>query len=61
MNLKEELVNWGRLSREGKLTNIHEKGMMKHAYEIDELLRDIGVEWINDYEANLKIKATIKK
>jgi hypothetical protein len=60
MGLREDLVNWGRLSRESKLNDIHEKGMMKHAYEIDELLRDIGVEWINDYEANLKIKATIK-
>ena len=61
MDLREELVSWGRLSRENKLTNTHEKFMMKHAFEIDELLREIGVEWINDYEANQKIKTFISK
>ena len=61
MSLREDLVDWGRLSRESKLSDIHEKSMMKQAYEIDELLREIGVEWINDYEANLKIKAAIKQ
>lgn len=60
MVLKEELVKWGRLSRESKLTESHELGMMKEALEIDELLREIGVEWIADYEANQKIRASIQ-
>lgn len=60
MILKEELVSWGRLSRQGKLTEVHEKVMMKHAFDIDELLREIGVEFINDYESNQKIKASLK-
>ena len=59
MSLKEELLLLARLSRENKLTNMHEKGMMKKAFEIDELLREIGVDWIEDYEANLKIKSKI--
>ena len=61
MFLKEELVCWARLSREEKLSSVHEKKMMKHALEIDELLREIGVDWINDYEANLKIKSELEK
>jgi len=60
MALKEELVVWARLSREKKLGELHEKSMMKKAFEIDELLREIGVDWINDYEANQKIKSTIE-
>ena len=59
MSLKEELLLLARLSRENKLTDMHEKGMMKKAFEIDELLREIGVDWIEDYEANLKIKSKI--
>jgi hypothetical protein len=35
--------------------------MMNKAHEIDELLREIGIEWIEDYEANKKIKASLKK
>ena len=61
MFLKEELVTWARLSREEKLSAVHEKKMMKNALEIDELLRDIGVDWIKDYEANLKIKSDLTK
>ena len=61
MFLKEELVTWARLSREDKLSSNHEKRMMKHALEIDELLREIGVDWIEDYEANLKIKSDLTK
>ena len=59
MVLKEELVNWGRLTRESKLTETHQLGMMKQAQELDELLREIGVEWVDDYEANLMIKKKI--
>lgn len=61
ISLREELVAFARLSREKKLTEIHEKGMMNKAFEIDELLREIGIDWINDYEANLKIKSSIGK
>jgi len=61
MSLREELVVLARLSREKKITDIHEKRMMKRAFEIDELLRDIGVEWIKEYEDNKKIKASITK
>ena len=57
--LREELVSWARLSREEKLSNIHEKKMMNHALEIDELLREIGIDWIKDYEANQKIKSNL--
>lgn len=60
MVLKEELVNWGRLSRESKLTQSHELGMLNQAHEIDELLREIGVEWVEDYEANQKIRESIQ-
>lgn len=60
MVLKEELVNWGRLTRESKLTETHQLGMMKQAQEIDELLREIGVEWVDDYEANQKIRASLQ-
>ena len=59
ISLREELVVLARLSRENKLTDLHEKGMMKRAFEIDELLREIGIEWIADYEANQKIRASI--
>jgi hypothetical protein len=60
MNLKEDLVDWARLSRENNLNKSHETGMMKKAYEIDEFLREIGIEWIKDYEENQKIKAHLK-
>lgn len=59
IDVKEEMVEWARLAREHKLTSTHQKIMMNKAFEIDELLRDIGVEWIHDYEENLKIKANI--
>lgn len=61
MGVKEELVTWARLSREDKISAYHEKSMMKHALEMDELLRDIGVDWIKDYEDNQKIKSTLEK
>jgi len=61
MNLREELVGWARQSRENKLSDYHQKRMMKHAFEIDELLREIGVEWVTDYEANQQIRANIQK
>lgn len=61
MGVKEELVTWARLSREDKISDYHEKRMMKHALEMDELLRDIGVDWIKDYEANKKIKSNLEK
>ena len=57
--LKEELVVWARLSREKKLGDMHEKNMMRKAFEIDELLREIGIDWIKDYEENKKIKSAI--
>lgn len=59
--LKEELTTWARLSRENKLSDIHGKRMMKRAFEIDTLLREIGTEWIFDYEANKKIKSSLNK
>lgn len=61
MNLREELVNWARHSRESKFAEIHQKEMMNEAFEIDEILREIGIEWINDYEANKKIKSNIQQ
>ena len=57
---KEELVTWARLSRENNLTSQQEVNMMKHAFEIDELLREIGIDWIEDYEANNKIREKMK-
>ena len=59
MSIQQELVDWGRLSRENKLSETHQKNMMKNAFEIDELLREIGVDWIKDYEANQKIRANL--
>ena len=56
INVKEEIIKWARLARENKLTSSHQKLMMNKAFEIDEFLRDIGVEWIFDYEKNQKIK-----
>ena len=61
MSVKEELLTWARLSREDKISEYHQKRMMKHALEMDELLREIGVDWIIDYEANQKIKSDLKK
>lgn len=59
INIKEEIIEWARLVRENRLTNAHQKLIMNKALEIDELLRDVGVEWIYDYEKNQKIKANI--
>ncbi len=61
INVKEELIEWARLARENKPTSSHQKIMMNKAFEIDEFLRDIGVEWIHDYEENQKIKVSIGK
>lgn len=59
INIKEEMIEWARLVRENRLTNAHQKLIMNKALEIDELLRDVGVEWIYNYEKNQKIKANI--
>ncbi len=59
INVRTELTEWARLSREGKLNDFHEKNMIKNAFEIDELLKEVGIEWIKDYEANMKIKKSI--
>lgn len=59
VHLQKEIANWARLSRENKLTEIHQKSMMNDAYDIDRMLREIGVEWINDYEANQIIKSRL--
>lgn len=56
INVRSELTEWARLSREGKLNDFHEKNMIKHAFKIDELLKEVGVEWIKDYEENMKIR-----
>jgi len=61
LTIKEELVEWARLSRENKLNQSQQNGMMNKAYEIDGLLKEIGIEWVNDYEQNKKIKASIGK
>ncbi|MCB0730996.1 MAG: hypothetical protein KDC88_08185 [Ignavibacteriae bacterium] len=58
--VKEELVDWARLSREKKMNEKQIKNMMTRAHGIDELLREIGIEWVEDYEANKKIKASLK-
>ena len=60
VGIRDEIANWARLSRGNKLSDIHEKRMMKSAYEIDELLKEIGTEWIRDYEENQKIRVSIK-
>lgn len=59
IHIKSELTEWARISREGKLNNFHEKNMIKNAYEIDKLLNEVGIDWVNDYEENLKIKKSI--
>ena len=59
MSLREELLDWARSSRENKMNEVQEKEMMNQAFEIDEILRDIGIDWIKDYEANQKIKSNI--
>lgn len=61
ISVKEELLTWARLSREDKISEYHQKRMMKHALDMDELLREIGVDWIKDYEANQKIKSDLQK
>lgn len=61
IDVKEGMLEWARLARENKLTSSHQKLMMNKAFEIDEFLREIGVEWIYDYEENQKIKASIGK
>ena len=61
ISVKEELLTWARLSREDKISEYHEKRMMKHALEMDELLREIGVDWIKEYEVNQKIKSDLTK
>ncbi len=61
MDLRNELTHWARISREKNFSEIHQKQMFKKALEIDELLREIGTEWIDDYEENNKIKQIINK
>ena len=61
MSLREDLLKWARYSRESKLSDIHQKRMMNHALQIDELLREMGSEWINDYETNRVVKKNIHR
>ena len=60
MQLREEIINWARISRESDLKEIHRKKMMEESYEIDTILREIGIDWIEDYEANNKIREKMK-
>ena len=61
INLRDKLLNWARQSRENKLSETQLGGMMQEAHKIDELLREIGVEWLNDYESNIKARSKVKK
>ncbi|MCB0750492.1 MAG: hypothetical protein KDC52_03350 [Ignavibacteriae bacterium] len=56
MVLRDDLANWARISREDKFSETHQKQMNNKALEIDELLREIGTEWITDYEENIALK-----
>ena len=58
MQLREEIINWARISRESDLKEIHRKKMMEESY--DTILREIGIDWIEDYEANNKIREKMK-
>jgi hypothetical protein len=60
MHLRRELLEWARYARENNFKDIHHKNMTKEAYEIDEILRKFGVEWVEDYELNNKIKTKIQ-
>jgi hypothetical protein len=61
IEMREDLANWARSSRENRFSEIHEKQMLKKAFEIDELLREVGTEWITDYEENIEIKKNLEK
>ncbi|MBK7105345.1 MAG: hypothetical protein IPH62_08680 [Ignavibacteriae bacterium] len=59
IDVKFELTNWARASREGEFSEINGKQMNIKALEIDNLLREIGTEWITDFEENMKLKNKI--
>ncbi|MFZ1290000.1 MAG: hypothetical protein WAR79_07910 [Melioribacteraceae bacterium] len=59
IDVRDELANWSRVSREGEFSDIHSRQMNNKALEIDKLLREIGTEWITDFEENLKVKNKI--
>ena len=61
MTLRDELTSWARISREKNFSEFHQNQMIKKALEIDELLREVGTEWIDDYEENNKIRQVINK
>ena len=61
ISLRDELTSWARISREKKFSQIHQQQMTKKALEIDELLREVGTEWVDDYEENNKIRQIINK
>lgn len=56
LKVRDELTNWSSLIRKDSFSDFHNKQMVNLAFEIDELLREIGIEWIIDFEENLKIK-----
>jgi hypothetical protein len=57
--LREEITNWARISRESKISENDQRWMMIRALEIDELLREIGTDWLTEYEQNIKFRAVI--
>ncbi|MBI1930980.1 MAG: hypothetical protein HYS24_00400 [Ignavibacteriales bacterium] len=61
LKVRDELTNWSSLIRKDLFSDFHNKQMVNLAFEIDELLRDIGIEWITDFEENMKIKNKIMK
>ncbi len=60
MQIRDDLANWSRLSRENKLTEFHQINMVKKSHEIDEFLREIGTEWTVDYEENIEVRKIIE-
>lgn len=43
------------------MSELHQNGMLNYTFQIDELLREIGVAWINEYESNMKVRDSVKK
>ena len=59
IELRGELANWAKISRESRISDNEQRWMMIRSLEIDELLREIGADRIAEVKNNSGFRAIV--
>ena len=59
IELRGELANWAKISRESRISDNEQRWMMIRSLEIDELLREIGADRIEEVKNNSGFRAIV--